>query len=177
MPDTPITLWVNGAITEAGCYALAVFVDEDRAVTLDTRDAVYAYASTIIAACERAEFDAAIVAQMTRKLQMPVEMATSMVADLRSERPPLNEAAIAPFRLLPGVSATSGKPFLGLFVGGRQVGQWDPDDGRQHAMHIMTGAEVVELDTAYYRYMVEKVGTEPGRARSVISDLANFRDR
>lgn len=174
MSDNENGIWVTSDVTYDGHYTAAVHVDDDHTVTLNKASA-YAYATTVLAAAERADYDAAVAAQMAGKLGIPKDVVGQVVAELRNDRPPLADAATAPLRLQPGVSAKTGEPFLALFIGTTQIGQWDPTDARQHAMHVLAAIEAVELDKAYRRYLVDKIGIGPDRALNAIANLANFR--
>jgi hypothetical protein len=65
---------------------------------------------------------------------MPLDVAAQAVASLRDDRPPLNDEDTAPLVLSPGVSGTTRKAFVGIWLGGRQIGQFDADSAAQHAL-------------------------------------------
>jgi hypothetical protein len=168
------TIWVTSDVTPFGNYQLAIHFDDDTSRVLD-RDAAYAYASAILDACERAEYDAAVARQLSRVLKMPEDLVGQVISDLRADRPPLDQAAISPLDLEPGVSAKSGRPFLTIYRSGRPIGQWEMSDARGHATHVLRALEAVPLDAAYRRYLVGQIGIEPERALNVVDDLANHR--
>jgi hypothetical protein len=167
-------VWVQSDVTPSGTYILAVHFDHDHTRPLD-HDAAYAYATTVLAACARAEYDAAVIAQMTRKVGTGLRAATELVGEMRADRPPLDDAATAPLRLEPGVSGSSRRPFLALHLAGKQIGRWDVADGRQHALHVLEGIEGVDLDAAYRRCLMAQVGLREKDALAVVGDLANYR--
>lgn len=164
------TIWVQSDLMLDGTYATVVHYSDDVTRVLD-RETAFRYAAAVRTAAARAEHDAAVAAQMTG-MGVDVHAVAHVVAGLRQDRPPLDEEVLAPLRLEPGVSASRRVGFLGVFVGERQVGQWDPADARAHAgdvLHVLAG---VDLDAAYHRYLVGVIGVDADRARDTITDLA-----
>jgi hypothetical protein len=102
------------------------------------------------------------------------ESRAGCVEDLRADRPPLDHAATAPLRLEPGVNSHL-EPFIGVFIAGKQVGQWTCADARGHAAGIFEVMSAVDLDAAYHRFLVGTVGIEPDRARNVVTGLLDIR--
>lgn len=174
--ETPTSVWVTSDLTPSGGYQLAIHFDDDTSRVLD-RDAAYAYAATVLDAAERADYDAAVIRQFTRKMGTTKELAAHSVADLRADRPPLDLTAIAPLELQPGVSAKTGNAFLVIAREGRQIGQWSTEDARGHALHVLSALHAIPLDAAYRRYLIGQVGIEPERALNVVDDLQNHRDQ
>jgi hypothetical protein len=168
------SIWVTSDVTPFGNYQLAIHFDDDTSRILD-RDAAYAYTATVLDACERADYDAAVIGQFTQAMSIPKDHAARFVADLRADRPPLDLAAIAPLELQPGVSAKTGDPFLAILRDGKQIGQWTTADARGHALHVLGAIHAVPLDAAYRRYLIGQVGIEPDRALNVVDDLQNHR--
>lgn len=175
MTTKPTSIWVTSDVTPFGSYQLAIHFDDDTSRVLD-RDAAYAYASTILDACERAEYDAAVIRQFTKKMGAQKTLAAHSVADLRADRPPLDLAAIAPLEIQPGVSQRTGKPFLALLRGVEQIGQWDMEAAQGHALHVLRAVHAIPLDAAYRRYLIGQVGIEPERAANVVDDLQHYRE-
>lgn len=151
-------------------YIVTVHLDGNTARTLD-RDQGYAWASTVLAAATRAEHDAAVFRQLTRTVGLPQHLAASFLAGLRADRPELDADTTAPMRIEPGV-AVHGEPFLAVFINDTQVGQWTCADARSHATGILEVVTAVDLDAAYFRYMVSAMGTDATEARNIVSDLA-----
>lgn len=169
--DNSGSIWVQSDLLPDGTYVAAIHYDDDRSRVLD-RDAALRYVATVHDAATRAEHDAAVVAQMT-KLGLPRATAAQALYDLRNDRPPLDDAAIAPLRLKPCVSAQHGVGYMEVLVGARLMGQWDPDDARDHAANVLTVLAAVDLDAAYRRYLMATVGVDAARAQAVVGDLAS----
>lgn len=174
MTDQPTSIWVTSDVTPFGNYQLAIHFDDDTSRVLD-RDAAYAYASTILDATERAEYDAAVIRQFTDAMKVPQALAAHSVADLREDRPPLDLAAIAPLDLQPGVSRQTGAPFLTVRRGGQPIGQWSTADAQGHALHVLRAVHAVPLDAAYRRYLIGHVNVEPQIARNMVGGLREHR--
>ncbi|MEU8279537.1 hypothetical protein ACFYOK_29525 [Microbispora bryophytorum] len=169
--DSSGSIWVQSDLLPDGTYVAAVHYDDDRSRVLG-RDAALRYAATVHDAATRAEHDAAVVAQMA-KLGLPHATAAQALWDLRNDRPPLDDAAIAPLRLKPCVSAQRGVGYLEVQIGARLVGQWDPDDARDHAANVLTVLAAVDLDAAYRRYLMTTVELDAALAQDAVGDLAN----
>ncbi|WP_068924990.1 hypothetical protein [Planobispora rosea] len=169
-PDAPGAIWVASDLAPDGTYVTAIHYSGDRSRILD-RAAALAYAAEIHRAAVCAEHDAAIIRQLT-SLGLPMEAGGHTVRALRADRPPLDDAATAPLRLVPGVSARTGAGFLDLYVDGKQVGQWDPVDARGHASYILDALAAADLDAAYHRYLISDHGLDADSAKAIIGGLA-----
>ncbi len=148
--------------------------DDDFSRTLDAEDA-HAYVAALFVACEQAEHDAAVVGQFRNKLTMDAPTTAQFVNELRRLRPALDHHATRPLLFLPGVSAANGKPFIDVHHHGKQIGQWDIDVARDHALHVLRTVYCAPLDTAYRNYLIGQVHIEPGRANHMLMDLAEHR--
>lgn len=157
-------------------YTVTLEATDDVAVVLDPDKAVR-YAWGVLDAAHRAAYDAAVIRQMQGRLKLPMDVIGQLITDLRADRPDLDDGATYPFRLEPGVAARNGKPFLALYLQGQdeQLGQWDFDDARQHALHVMESVKVADLDAAYRLALTSVVGIEDARALNVVDDLGNWR--
>lgn len=174
MPEPSGVITILSDIAPGGrTYVATVHLDGDTARTLN-RDQGYAWAGTVLAAAAQAEHDALVLQQLAGVVGMPMELAVSCVADLRADRPPLDDTATAPMRLTPGVNK-AGEPFIGVHVNGTQVGQWTCQDARDHAQGVFEVSAAVDLDAAYYRYLTGPVRIEPDRARNIVGSLAELR--
>lgn len=169
-------VWVNSAPTVDGsAYVVTLEADDDTAITFD-RDRAATYALGVLDAAHRAAYDAAVFRQMTVKLGMGQADAAHVVVDLRQDRPPLASEPAAPLELDPGVN-DEGRPFLGVLVNGKRVGQWTVEDARQHALHVLESVVVADLDAGYYRALTGLVGVDDTRARQAVADIAEHRPR
>lgn len=165
-------IWVRTEPSVDGTtYVASVEFSGDRAIVL-TPERATAYTRAVLDAAGRAEYDSAVFDQMKSKVE--VDAVAQVILDLRKDRPPLDVEATAPLRLDPGVNS-KGKPFLGLFVDDKQIGQWDVDDARQHAMHVMEAPLAADLDAAYRRVLMGMVGLDRAVAENVVDDLGKHR--
>lgn len=175
MIDKQAGFWVISDLTITGDYVATIQFSDDRSRALDRAGAT-AYAYTLLGACERADYDAAVVAQMTRKLGMPAENVPDLLRDVRAGRPPLDHAATSPLRFEPGISAKH-RPFIAVHLEGEQVGQLSPKQARRHALGLMSTIEAISLDRQYLNFLVETIGIEPERARNVVHDVLHHRSK
>lgn len=161
-------IWIRTSPSiDGSTYVVTIEFDEDRAIVLD-RDLATRYATTMLAAVQRADFDAAVFAQMIQRVDL--QSTAQLIQELRKDRPPLDDAATKPLRVDPGVNP-KGKPFLALFLDDEQVGQWDLKDARDHATAVMEAIEAADLDAAYYRALVGIIQVEEPLARTILSRL------
>lgn len=166
------TVWIKTEPSVDGkTYVVSVAFSDDRSIVL-TPDSSLRYASAVLAAAQRAEYDAAVFKQM-RKL-VDVEHAAQLIIDLRRDRPLLDSSPLAPMRLEPGVNSEA-KPFLAVFIDDQQVGQWDVPDAREHALGVLEAVTAAELDAGYFRALVGIINLDEARARHVIEDVGLYR--
>lgn len=164
---------IHSDVLADGSYGIVIHDGADTVRAL-TRDEAYAHAQAVLAAAQRAEYDAAVFLQLTRKLGLPVEVASASVQDLRDVRVSLDASALHPLGLEPGATV-EGKPYIVVSLEGDRVGQWTPADARLHAAAALELAEVVRLDSDYYEWLRTSPGVEEGRARAAVDDLVNHR--
>lgn len=164
-------IWVQSDLLPDGTYVAAIHHDDDSSRVLD-RQTGLAYAAEIFTAATYSEYDAAVIRQLTAA-GVSLQAAARTIGDLRADRPPLDYAVTAPLRLVPGVAAKTGRGFLRVVINGQQVGQWTPDDARDHASNVLTVLAAVDLDAAYRRHLIGPLGLEVARAENVITDLGH----
>lgn len=121
-----------------------------------------------------AEYDAAVLAQMSDVMSGDLQAAGYMVAELRANRPEVDRAATAPFVFLPIVSHRTRKPMVSVVLNGTELGMWAPDDVQHHMLAILSGPIHADLDQHYARCLVGQMGIEEPRARNVVMDLGNY---
>jgi len=174
--NEPESIWVKADVDLAGNYRLVVEYNADTAETFDQPRAT-AYATEVFTAAAYAEYDAAVMAQMTKKLGLPMEAVAEVIRGLRADRPPLNQAALGLLRMEPGIAARNMKPFLKCSLTCHPMEwQWDPADANQHAGYVVQCYPVANLDSAYRRYLVGVIGIDQNRAMHAVEDLANWRE-
>lgn len=166
-------VWVESAVTLDGTYVVEVHSSGDWSTILD-RDRALAYAATAHDAAARAEYDAAVVAQLT-SIGVEMEHAAGLLTDLRNDRPELDDKTTAPLRFVPGVSPAL-KPFVHVYLHETEpMAQWSPAALRSHARNVLDVLATVDLDAAYRRALVSLVGLDDGRARAVVATLGEHR--
>ncbi|WP_067171155.1 hypothetical protein [Microtetraspora niveoalba] len=163
-------IWVQSDLLPDGTYVVAIHYDDDQSRVLN-HEAALRYAAAVHAAATRAEHDAAVVAQLV-KIGLPKAIVAQALHDLRNDRPPHTATITAPLQLEPCVSAHRGVGYLEVYVAGRLVGQWDPDDARDHAANVLAVLAAVDLDAAYRRYLIGTVGLDRARAEAAVGGLA-----
>lgn len=165
------TIWVQSDRLPDGTYVAAIHYDADRSRVITPAEALR-YVVTVHEAATRAEHDAAVVAQLT-SFGLDLRTVGQALAELRDARRPLDDAATAPLRLTPGVSADRGVGFLDIHIDDRHVGQWDPADARGHASDVLAVLAAVDLDTAYRGYLTDTIDLDRPQAENVVGALAN----
>lgn len=163
---------ITSTDTDLG-YVAAVSVGPDLIRTL-TRTEALAHAAAVLDAGQRAEYDACVVRQMTDHSGIGEQATALLIADLRKDRPPLDEKALVPLGLEPGINRQH-EPFVTVSVHGTRVGRWTPADCRRHALGVLELVAAVDLDSAYLRALRGLVGLDETRARNVVGDLVNYR--
>jgi|GEM_PF-2727938 len=173
--DEPTTIWIKTDMPPGATNYVVTLASADIARIL-TPDEALTYAAGVLAASARAEYDAAVLRQLTSsKLKLPMEAAAEVISGLRKDRPPLDPEITYPFTFEPGVTK-AGKPFVKIICVGEPTGQWDAADGRSHAMGVLESVAVADLDSAYLRALVGAIGLDRARAMNVVDDLANYRE-
>jgi hypothetical protein len=175
-PDVENTqghIWVSSEMTGDGEYAVTVTFSPDQVVSLPT-DKALDYARAVIELAQRAEYDAAILAQLTDKGGLPVRTAAEYIADsIRPFREPISTGT--QLSLLPGVSSGTMRPFLGIELDGNLIGEWTVADALDHGYAVLDTISVTGLDNGYYRSLVERLGVDESRARAIVTSIADFR--
>lgn len=172
------TVWLRSSPDIDGTYRLTLEVDQDSAYTLDSATAA-AWADYVLATLARADYDAAVIRQLTEVCSADPEakqIAVQMVGDLRKDRPELT-SPLPELVITAGVSVFSGDGFLTIRHRGKSLGQWELDDARGHAAGVIEIRHGVELDSAYLRGLIGVIGLDEGRARAVVGDLGKWRRR
>jgi hypothetical protein len=174
-PDVENTeghIWVSSEVA-GGEYAVTVTFSPDQVVSLPT-DKALAYARAVIEYAHRAEYDAAILAQLIDKGGLPVKTAAEYIADsVRPYRDPIDTGT--QLSLLPGISSDTMRPFLGIEIDGKRIGDWTVGDALEHGYAVLDTIAVAGLDHGYYKSLVERLGVDENRARAIVNSIAGFR--
>lgn len=170
MTDHP-GLWIRTEPTIDGAgYIVVVEADADHAFTLNPRAALQ-YAAAVTAAASRAEYDAAISAQLTAAGGTRKDVAATIL-DIREDRPDLVFPPELTF--VPGVNP-AGKAFIRIDIAGKAAGQVSPAAARSHALGILEALQVAQLDATYLEHLTTKVRLDERSARHVVAELINHR--
>lgn len=172
-PGDERATWIIVDRTPDGAYFPAIVTGGDRTWPLE--DAA-GYARTLLAVCEDACHDAAIVRLMTERLHQPLDYARWFVMELRQDRPDYDDAPTAPLTFRPMVASKTGLPWVDLQLDGERLGRWTPDAARQHAAYVLAAPHVADLDTAIVRQLRTGFEMSLDAAASLVDDLSNFRE-
>lgn len=185
-PDQPHeAVWVSSKFTPDGTYILAIEFSLDVALPLNT-DQARAYSAEVLRATVIAQYDAAILRQLTETLHATTKDAALAVRMLRDDRPELDKTALGPLCITPSVSAITGKPYLACTVAvprgrtgpydrdGQRRWHWTIAEGRQHARHVLEESNLIDLDLAYRRWLIAHCDVDEAHALHVVRDLGTF---
>ncbi len=167
-------VWIRTTPDLDGIYWVVLEIDDDTSHPLPVASAMV-HARAVLAAVARAEYDAAVVRQMTKVGKAGDKdhrHAATLVGMMRNDRPPIEWPS--PLALEPGVSAFTGDPFLHVMIRGRIVGQWTIPDARDHAIGVLEAVEAAYLDGGYLRAL-RTAGIDDPQARAVVDNLATHR--
>lgn len=172
-PEDP-GVWVESDVHADGRYGITIRAGN--VVRGLSQAETTAHALAVVAAAQRAEYDAATL-NLLMSIGIELGPAALSMNELRDARPRIDAEALAPLSIAPGVSAQTRKPFLTVLAGDMDVGQWTVDDARRHALAALEVAEAVELDQALFDWLVSDafVGLDEGRARQVVASIAKHR--
>lgn len=173
MPDTEIgnAVWVISDRTHDDHYLVAIQVGPDTTIPLTDEQGV-AYARAVYAAAAHAEYDAAVITQLTAA-GVPLTDAGHAIVELRAERAPVDTGTRLTFT--PIVSARDHRPSVHVALDGRVFTQWAPADARGHAGYVLDALEAVKLDAHYLALCVRPLGLPVDTARAMVGDLINHR--
>lgn len=164
-------LWVRSEVMPDGTYGVGISVGADRSWAL-TRSQAVDYAAACVARATEAEHDAAVWTLMTKQLGMPEDLiAELLVKDIRPDRPE-DHKATEPLRFTVALGRTVGA-FLKMSVDDREVGELTPADLRDHALAVLNAISAADLDAAFLRLLVGRIGLEEDVARAVVGSLAD----
>jgi hypothetical protein len=171
--DREAELWVRSTVSPEGAYILTVEYGDDVAFHLDDAAAVR-YAQYVLTVVARAEYDAAVIDQLTSS---GVEMAAvgQAIKDLRGDRAPLVSEWPVSFDGM--VASRTLLPQVTIAVNGEKVGQLGTAAAVDHATNVLECHPVAELDAAYRRWLVGSVGLPEQSAGAAIEKIADHRRR
>lgn len=166
-------LWVRSELLPDGSYGIGLSLDADKAWAFNEADAVL-YAHSLLREVAFSLYDAAVVAQVQRKMNLGPKEAAQMVCDLRELRGP--SAWPGDLSYVGGVNMR-GRAFLTACWKGEPEFQLDPGPAREHAVAVLEVVTTSGLDNTYKKVLMEKVGIEDWRASNVVDDLLHWRRR
>lgn len=171
--DERAAVWVESDRTQQGIYRATVHPTPDVSMPLGYKQAT-AYAEAVVLACEYADYDAAVIAQLT-SAGIPAEDAAEQVAVLREHRRAVPTDATRPLTFTPIVSYSNRRPYVHVHLNGEQLSQWDTDEARGHAMHVLSVAVAASLDQRYYEHLTKRVGLSDEQAAAGVHTLREHR--
>lgn len=164
--------WVRTQPTPDGKgYAVVLEFTDDVSASVTPEEA-HRYTAAVMAAVARAEYDAAVLRQLTALVDEG--SAVQAISDMRQDRIPLDFDMCRPFWVAPGVNQ-EGKPFLHLMLDDKPFGQWSIGAAKRHAINVLECVAGADLDAAYLRYLKGTVGLPENSALGAIQDLGNHR--
>lgn len=163
-------LTVRSDLTFEGVYVPTVCLDDRHLVTLDRARALR-YVASWADAIARAEFDAAVLAQLTGIGVDERNAVLTIVDDLRPDRPPLDDEATAPLRLEPILSVRTKRGQVAMYVGEEKVHQLDAPAVYDHIAKVLPVVMTCDLDAAYRRYAMAQLNQPAWRAEAMVGDL------
>jgi len=171
--DERDAVWVESDRTPQGIYRATIHPTPDVSIPLGHAQATV-YAEAVVLVCEYADYDAAVIAQLTA-LGISVEQAAEQVAEMRKQRRVPPRAATAPLVFTPVVSASTGRPYVHVYLRGKALTQWSTDDARGHAMHVLSVAVAATLDRRYHEHLTRVVGLTAEQAATTVHNLRGHR--
>lgn len=163
-------LTIQSDRTFEGVYIPTILLDDRLLLSLD-RERALRYVAAWADAIARAEFDAAVFAQLTG-IGLPEETAVATVIhDLRPDRPPLDDDATAPLRLEPILSARTKRGQVAAYIGDEHVLQLDAPAVYDHIAKVLPTVMTCDLDGAYRRYAIGTLDQPDWRADAMVADL------
>lgn len=170
-------LWVASEVMPDGSYGVSVTVHADFAITLNREQSV-AYAVACYRRATEVEHDTAVLRLLRRTGVDEKTAATVIVSDLRPDRPD-DHSATNPIRYIgaigrvkyPRPDAGEFVPLINMQLHGKDIGQLDPDELRDHAGGVLSVLAAADLDAALHRVLVHTIGLDDATARSTIGAL------
>jgi hypothetical protein len=173
------SVWIRTQPSEDGStYVVTLEATQDIAVVL-TPTKAYQHAAGLMAVVARAEYFCAVMRQMTERLGLDESDASQTILALQADMPLIEPGLTEPLSFVGviGKTRSTGQfvPYLNVSIGDEELGTWDLESARSHALAVLEIVEGANLDAAYYRIMRGSVGVEEGHARQAVYDLSNFR--
>jgi hypothetical protein len=153
-----------------GVYVPTIAVDDRHLLTLD-RDRALLYVAAWAEAIARAEFDAAVLAQLTG-IGIDEQMAVAVIVkDLRPDRPPIDTTGTAPLRLEPILSVRTKRGQVAAYLGDEHIIQLDAPTVYDHIAKVLPVVMTCDLDAAYRRFALGQLEQPEWRADAMVDDL------
>lgn len=168
-PQEKIWVHTQRTIDDRG-WMVTVDFSDSHTIALDPEE-TQTYFETVLAAAARAEYDAAVLAQLAERTDL--QHAQITVMNLRADRPPLPVIQGWDFR--GGVAARDRKGFVAAYFEGEEVFQMQVDAARGHAMHVREATIVADLDSGYRTALISTIGLDADTANAVVGNLAIHR--
>jgi hypothetical protein len=107
------------------------------------------YAMAVMTAYAQAKHEQSVWAQL-QKMKISLDAARHVVADCREKREPVNHGHTLPLAFEPIVSSTTLTGKIHVLLDGVRFAQWDLEDAKGHATHVLEVAAMCPCDQAYY---------------------------
>lgn len=168
------TIWIQTEPSlDGSTYTVTLSLSEDYAVVL-TPARARAYAEALLGAAGEAEYDHAILGQLTSGMDMPLEVAAQLVSDIREGRKPRIAAGL---EFVPGVGMSSEEAFVEIQrMEGASLLQLSVPASRRHALQVLEAVPAADLDARYYKVLRSTAGVDEQVARKVVGDLQEWRE-
>lgn len=155
-----------------GVYVPTIALDDRHILTLDRQRALR-YVASWADAIARAEFDAAVFAQLTGIGVSEQDAMEVIVRDLRPDRPPLDSEGTAPLRLEPVLSVRTKRGQVAAYLGDEHVFQLDAPAVYRHIGTVLPVVMTCDLDGAYRRWAIGRLEEPVWRAEAMVADLGS----
>lgn len=171
--DQPfVYMGVCSDVGALGTYICTLELDNRPLRALSPAEAL-AYVTELMWAVTCAEYDAAVLAQLTAVKKLDMEHISWVMRGLREDRRPVQPAATYPVVYTPIVSARDHLPRVTAQCG-QTKWQWETEVARQHCQQVLQTSAGVDMDAAYYKHLTGFLGLPEGTAREMVGGLREY---
>ena len=171
-PDVESHIWVRSDVMPDGSYRATIEFTPDESVTLNDEQAIK-YAMAVLGAAHIAEYEAAILAQFKAAGVPEVAAAQYIAEKFRTLRTVPDTGT--QLSLVPGISKLTKDAFLIVMLHGKESGQWDFNEARDHAQAVLDVIIAARLDQIYFLSLTKKMEMDDDLARRMVGGIGKFR--
>lgn len=153
-----------------GPYELSMELSEDESIAM-TPDMLRQHAVAVLSAVATVEWEERFVKTIGPAVENKDDLIGTLIMEMRSTYGPIDWPT--KLNLVPSLGIMSKKGFLTVRYGDDAVGQWDPEDARQHGSVCIEAVVAVERDNAALGVLTEAFGLEEEVARAIIGSMAS----